>query len=437
MVFFMGTFSAPAQGASPSSFSKHDGRQRQFLVIGKADRVTEPLRNAIAPSGATTVREMTDVGIAVVKSQDPQFSSKVTRNKSVLGVVEDSDVSWLSQQARQDVVDQELPDVCPDVDLPRSEHTPWNIRQISADVIPPAPKAHRRVKVAVLDSGVNTNHVDLAANIDKSLSRSFVPSELTIDDANSHGSHVAGIIAAARNGKGVQGVAPDSSIVALKVLDANGNGTWSSILDALRYAAEIDVDVVNMSFGQSFDGVSEETKLLKTALDRSIRTVHATGAVVVASAGNNGIELGSNTLVLPAQSKHVMTVSATGPIEGAQFDRLASYSNYGRKVIDVAAPGGDFVSERSFPCDMVLSASARTDAGANQWEWRAGTSMAAPHVAGVAALVKGRFNKMHPALAQRWIERTSDDIFARGKDAESGWGRVDALRATSGLGPQT
>jgi hypothetical protein len=437
-----------AQGISSEGRDQKDPQdlrqQHQYLVVAKDDLLTRRLRSSIVPDGAAIVREMTDIGVAVVETRDPQFSSKMSRNESVLGVIEDTEVRLIPDPPAFVPVDTRndrktksgSPQVCPDLDLDRSEYVPWNIRQIRADVVFAPPKASRRVKVAVLDSGINVEHVDLSSNIEKSLSRSFVPSEPSIEDLNSHGSHVAGIIAARRNGRGVQGVAPDAGIVALKVLDANGNGKWSSIFEALRYAATIKADVVNMSFGQGFDVVSDETLLLKTTLDRAIKKVRANGAVVVTSSGNNALELGAGTFVLPAQAKNVVTVSATGPIEGSQFDRLASYSNYGRDVIDIAAPGGDFVSERTYPCDMILSAAARTGDGPNQWRWEAGTSMAAPHVAGVVALVKSRFEQMHPQLAERWIERTSSDISTKGRDAQSGWGRVDAARATSGFWPR-
>jgi subtilisin family serine protease len=233
----------------------------------------------------------------------------------------------------------------------------------------------------------------------------------------------------------VQGVAPDAHLVILKVLDSTGHGTWSSVLEALRYAADINVDVVNMSFSESFAVDSEDGRLLQAELDRAVARLRSTGAVVVASAGNNSVALDANTLELPAQARDVIAVSATGPIEGRQFDHFASYSNYGRDVVDVAAPGGDLVSERSYPCDMVLSAAARTNEGPNQWAWEAGTSTAAPHVAGVAALAMSRYRGMQAAFVERWIARTSDDILARGPDAQSGWGRVNAARATGFWSP--
>lgn len=433
--------SAPSHAAAPSSRPK-----RQYLVIGKPDHLTKPMRKTLSSNGATVVGEIVDAGVAVVTTSDQRFPSRMKRNESVLGVVEDSKVQMLatapsnmrkSDGVRNDGVPsgEEESDMCPKLDLEHSEHIPWNIHQIKADLVRSLqqsgqPSPNNRVKVAVLDTGVNTAHVDLAPNIDRSLSRSFVASEPAIEDLNSHGSHVAGVIAATRNGRGVQGVAPDASIVALKVLDANGNGRWSSVLEALRYAADIKADVVNMSFSQSFDITSQDARLLKEALDRSIKGLRTTGALVVASAGNEGIELGTNTLVLPAQNKNVVTVSATGPIEGRQFDRLASYSNYGRGEIDLAAPGGDLVSELSYPCDMVLSAAAQRNGVPDQWSWHAGTSVAAPHVAGVAALVKGRFKRMPPEFIESWMEQTSDDISSRGRDAESGWGRINAAKVT-------
>ena len=154
------------------------------------------------------------------------------------------------------------------------------------------------------------------------------------------------------------------------------------------------------------------------------------GAVVISAAGNDSIDLDHNQdeVVLPAESGNGMAVSATGPVDQANFDNPASYTNYGKSAIDVAAPGGD---AQLYPADgwwldMVLS----TVPGG--WAWASGTSMAAPHVAGVAALViESNGGEMHPAQVKAAIEQSAEDLGKRSTDAYYGRGRINAYSAVN------
>jgi subtilisin family serine protease len=147
---------------------------------------------------------------------------------------------------------------------------------------------------------------------------------------------------------------------------------------------------------------------------------------VVCAAGNEGVNLNSRLWSIPAQSGNGMAVSATAPFNQANFDMPAHYTNYGQSVINVAAPGGDWLSGNVL--DYVLSPAGRS-ATAWQYYFAAGTSMAAPHVSGLAALIIGKYGHLSPAQLKSIIQQTADDILKPGADPYSGKGRINALRA--------
>jgi len=285
-------------------------------------------------------------------------------------------------------------------------------------------------RVAVLDTGFDLAHPDLVPNINYALSVDFTGEGLqyTLPDPFSHGTHTAGTIAAADNGFGTIGVAPDAELVLIKVLSDEGYGSFYDIMAGIIYAADVGSDVISMSLGgyvcKSLPGGGK----FLSALNRVVNYAGQQGSLVIASAGNDGYDLDhmQDCEHVPSDLSSVVSTSATAP-EGWAYDMNpdldlpAHYTNYGQSEIAFAAPGGDY----DFPYnywwyDMVLST------GNNSWYWSAGTSMATPHAAGIAALIISEGGNTSPAHVLSEMRKRADDLGKPGKDDYYGKGRVSS-----------
>ena len=229
----------------------------------------------------------------------------------------------------------------------------------------------------IIDSGIDFGHPDLT--VDETRSKSFVEGQTSADDQNGHGTHVAGIIGAKNNTIGVLGVASGASLVALKVLDEEGDGNLSYIIQALAYVNTMASagDVVNMSVG----GESGSA-----ILDQQVKNTAIRGIYFSIAAGNDGKLANLNS---PARTngENIYTITAIDSL-----DNFASFSNYGNDVVDYAAPGVHILS-------------TWTD---NRYAYASGTSMAAPHVAGLL-LLRGR-NITSSGFAKNDPDGTPDPI---------------------------
>ncbi|HEU5474466.1 MAG TPA: S8 family serine peptidase [Actinophytocola sp.] len=328
----------------------------------------------------------------------------------------------------------------------------WDLTLIKAQSAHRISTGNRNVVVGVLDSGVDPNHPDLRSALDPDLSAGCLTGRPDPDrsawepTASPHGTHVAGTIAAADDGRGITGVAPGVRIASVKVVDDDGYIYPEYAVCGLMWATAKRMTITNNSYFVdpwqmtcNRDGEHVVQEAVRRAVEYSTRH----GVLTVAAATNEGVDLArrldSSCRVLPAGLRGVVAVSAVGP------QRLkASYSSYGLGVVDVTAPGGEVVTGRQKASQCVLS----TVPGG--YAQSCGTSMAAPHASGVAALLAARHPKASPQELTRMLTTQADavpcpdDYDLHGTGAQDayctgyapynsfhGHGMVDALDAVS------
>ncbi len=259
------------------------------------------------------------------------------------------------------------------------------------------------VTVAVIDTGVDASHPDLAGQVLPGFDETTQTAGTSIDP-NGHGTHVSGTIAALTgNGDGVASVAPNAKILPIRVLDANGSGYMSDTANGIIYAADHGANVINMSLGATSQ---------VAAVSNAISYARSKGVVVVAAAGNSRAS-GSPTSY-PGADAGVIAVAATD-----STDTVAYYSNAG-SYVDVAAPGSSILS--TYPT-----------AKGNSYAILSGTSMASPHVAAVAALLKSYSSTLTPDQVEQALESSATDLGTPGRDNDYGYGRIDALAALNAV----
>lgn len=437
--------------------------------VTKANRgQTLKVERAVQAAGGSVIESYAEIGVVIAQSDNAAFAETVATEKAVLSVgatrtapVAPTDLTYgisdplapgesgnrsANEAKTKDMGVEAEATVVPDP----AEGQQWDMTAIGADAAHEITDGSRDVLVAVIDSGIQADHPDLAANIDASVSASClsgVPDgsyEAWQPTTSSHGTHVAGTIAAARNGVGIVGVAPNVRLSAVKVVNDDGFIYPEAAICGFMYAAETGADVTNNSYyidpWEFWCDNDADQAAVKTAVDRAVQYSQSEGVVNVAAAGNSNIDLANKTVDtgspndtvpvtrdvsdgcadLPAELDGVVTVASTTST-GAR----SSFSNYGLEVIDVAAPGSAILS---------------TVVGGG-YAIYSGTSMASPHAAGVAALLKSA----HPeysgqALADVLYQQANDvpcpagDAQCVGTPADNGFfgeGLVDALEAVN------
>jgi subtilisin len=287
-----------------------------------------------------------------------------------------------------------------------ADEVPWGITRINAASAQAEGFTGTGIKVAVLDTGIDYNHPDLKANYLGGYD--FVNKDNDPMDDHSHGTHVAGTVAAASNGIGVLGAAPQAGLYAVKVADSSGYCSYSNIIAGINWAVDNNANIITMSLG----GTSSSSTL-QSACDNA----YSKGVVLVGAAGNSG-----GAVIYPAAYSSVIAVSAVD-----STNTRTSWSCYGSQV-EFVAPGVSIKS--TMPNGL--------------YGFKSGTSMATPHVTGAVALLMStdvagtsydanRNGKWDPAEIRSRLQKTATDLGATGKDNYYGYGLVNAYTAVNGL----
>lgn len=368
---------------------------------GKSAQRRSTQKSLVADADATVRRELPSVAgaaITVPKAGADDMWQALTEEQGVARV-------WLDGRFKAPA----------DEDGAKAGEAGGGVAQIGAPAAWAAGYDGKGVKVAVLDTGIDTTHPDLASAV--TVSKDFTGSG-SADDKVGHGTHVAATLAGsgARSGGRYKGVAPGAGILNAKVLDDNGEGSDSSVIAGLEWAAGQGAGVANLSLGQDDTPGEDPVEAAVNALSKS------TGMLTVAAAGNEGPDAG--TVGSPGAAESALTV---GAVDGE--DRLADFSSTGPTADsalkpDLTAPGVDIVSAKAAHGHL-------GDPAADGYVSMSGTSMATPHAAGAAAILAQRHPDWTGArIKQALTASTTPSTGATGY--QQGTGRLDVSRALQG-----
>lgn len=414
----------PAAQAEGQDCAASGRAARYVVVFDKGTSADSAARQIAAACGEKTVY-YPQISVGVATSADQGFAANLGLDRAFSAQAERRAAPHSHQADRPAPVAAAGP-------VPGTDRTgdQWDMRAIGAAWPPGRSPGSRSVVVGVLDSGVDATHPDLAAAIAPGKSAGCLTGAPDTSQASwlpgtsSHGTHVAGTIAAANDGKGVTGVAPGVGIASVKVVDDRGYADPEAAVCGLMWAATQHMRVTNSSFSVDPWGLScahgDDHGVVHEALARAVEYSAASGTLNIAASTNEAVNLtpspksgtppgGTGCEALPAGLRDVVTVSAIGttPVK-------AGYSSYGLGVIDLTAPGGD-------GGDCVLS----TVPGG--YAPLCGTSMAAPHVAGTAALLASAHPEASPRALRADLEHEAKPVPCPADYDLTGDGNQDAF----------
>ena len=433
--------------AAPMRGPARAGTMETFIILYGAQAVPADAASRITRAGGVFVYAYDAIGVAIARSDSASFKETLLADSRIAGVAATTGFGVRPEDGVN--LAAAGPPPGPLSNSPANFYgdtlsgLQWDMVQIHVPEAQAITGGSPSVIVGDIDSGLDIDHPDLVDNIDFSRSVSClggVPDTAPSawDDDNGHGTHTAGTIAAAANGFGIVGVAPNVKIAGIKAGNAAGFLFPEAIVCAFVWAATHQIDVTNNSYFVDpwlFNCRNDpEQRAIWNAERRAIRYALSRGVTVVAAEGNFSDDLAHPTqdiispdtgpgeartihndcAVIPVEIPGVIGVTATGNLGLKSF-----YSNYGVGVTQVAAPGGDSVLQRTaasvngrvlstYPAERPCTRKV-VDAGAT-YCYLQGTSMSSPHVAGVAALVVSRFGHLSPGRVAAFIGQTADPV---------------------------
>ncbi len=411
---FAGFSTAPVQA----------GTLQTYIVLYSTLAVSSNAANTIAASGGALVYSYPQIGVVIARSDNPAFASNLqASDSSIQGAV--ATTQFATQLSDDVTATDNSGTVAPNTPAPGSDPLSglqWDMAQIHAPEARAVTGGSSAVLVGDIDTGLDYTHPDLAPNVDDAasvncLTGAPVPGKVAAMDDNGHGTHTAGTIAAAKNGIGIVGIAPNVRIAGIKAGNAAGFFFPEAVVCAFMWAGTHHVNVTNNSYFADpwlFNCRNDPVqRAIWTAERRAIGFAMSQGTVVVAAEGNQADDLAHPTqdatspddtnpvlrqihndcAVVPVEVPGVIGVTANGNLQLKSF-----YSSYGVSTADVVAPGGDSILQRTaaapngrvlstWPASLIGSCVRKVFDGAATYCYAQGTSMASPHAAGVAALI--------------------------------------------------
>ncbi len=414
---------------TPQAVPAQAGVSQTYLVLYKSQAVPKDAASVISKAGGSLVVSYDPIGVAVASSDNPSFQSNLLSDNRVEGA---SATGNFGAQLTDEMEVVDAPAVS-QVDSwgDPSSSLQWDMVQIHV------PEAHEinsgspSVVVGDIDTGLDYTHPDLAANVDFANSVSCVGGVPNQDpaawmDDNGHGTHTAGTIAAAKNGIGIVGVAPNVKIAGIKAGNADGYFFPEAVVCSFMWAAQHNISVTNNSYYADpwlFNCRNDaEQRAIWKAEQRAIRYAMSKGVVVVAAQGNENMDLSKTNVdtsspddstpitrevtnacaVVPVDISGVIGVTANGNLLQKSY-----YSSYGVGVAQVTAPGGDSRYQRTAAASRGTVYSTYSK---NRYAYAQGTSMASPHVTGVVALILSQYGKMPQGAVQAMLTQTADPL---------------------------
>ncbi|HET8640335.1 MAG TPA: S8 family serine peptidase [Pseudonocardiaceae bacterium] len=444
MVLLVAGVSTATTTASVANATSETGR---WAVVFNTNELPAGVDTLVANAGGTITERIAQIGAVRVESTDSTFASRMAATPGVRAVSADLNFQLIPEDGATALP----PPAQPPVEEPNGPAEPpgsdpqpgfdnlynqqWDKMRMNASATGSyaVQRGRADVVVAVLDTGADVlpaAHPDLAPNLDFARSRSFVganapggdPSPSAWDDRHGHGSWCLSAAGAPINTVGVSGVAPNVRLVALKVLNDFGSGSFLDLAEALIYAGANGFDVASMSLGGFLNHT--DFQALHITVQRAVEFARANGVTPIAALGNNNFDLSDGAFMrdfieVPGEVPGVVGVSATG-----YFNQKSYYSNYGVGKADVSAPGGDRITQ--LPPSTLYRGGGRaigawavenfggvvptlleqdcTPTACGTYAWVQGTSMATPNAAGVAALIISQHGTSSSHLAPSAVE---------------------------------